>query len=1019
MKSDEEGELSPAGPFPSCGTLIFVCVLPTQCPANGQPEVIELELPALGTVRSLRLLVWAKAASESARPGSYQPYGPDSFQLLYRKGPAWYEILDDEQILLSLGAVRYWQGLGHQRGQIYLRPHSGDTEAGRLLWDTMASLIGRDVRALVNGQRQGELNTARRRFTAVRRAQLSRHHPVEPRLDSSPLPAALQAAASQEIGVTIYRGGSSRRLKVSGCLTPELVIRAYSRQTGEELGEELALKVCGREEYLIGSWPLVDFRWVRRCLKIREELRLALVSAPAPEPDEEQEVARDWPLVEEESGPSLSLCEAEEEEEGAAALSLCDCRHPFRVKLLGLDAPGAPGKRPVRVYVVGAVMHGSLTLCSARSAALPLAEEVLWNAWLRFDIQVRDLPRGSRLGLRVYALESSPPSDAADGNGETGLLLYHASLLLIDHHRRLQQGERVLHLWPGSGHGAGLLSSATNPDLQGSAALCLLLDTYDRSVVLPGEKEGEMEEAAARQRDAFCRFTQECGRYSRSLPAFLATVRWAEQRAVRDLHRLIGHWDPAELELPVALELLGERVADERVRALAVRRLELLDGGPVLRFLLQLVQALKFEPYHDSSLARFLIGWALKSKRIGHFFFWYCRGEVAASPHFSDRYAVILEAYLLGCSVPMLRDFEHQVQLVTALSHVAGQIKAAIAQRSDIPQTGQSEVREAARNGRATQHFVTPYDPHIRAGHILVERCRVLASKQKPLWLEFSRADPEAPAQPPVVIIFKHGDDLRQDMLILQTLVIMDSIWQENALDLNLIPYGCIATGHNMGMIEAVGDAATIAAVQRMKGGNSGAFKNDALHDWLRDKLPVEEDYHRAMETFVTSCAGYCVATYVLGIGDRHNDNVMITGKGNLFHVDFGHILGNRKRILGVNRERVPFVLTPDFLYVMGRVNRRPSLYFQRFKETCLQAYLSLRAHSQLLINLFSLMLLTGIPELSCTRDIAYLREALAVGSGEQEARQHFLNQISVCENLGWTVQANWWIHMFMGIKQA
>lgn len=53
---------------------------------------------------------------------------------------------------------------------------------------------------------------------------------------------------------------------------------------------------------------------------------------------------------------------------------------------------------------------------------------------------------------------------------------------------------------------------------------------------------------------------------------------------------------------------------------------------------------------------------------------------------------------------------------------------------------------------------------------------------------------------------------------------------------------------------------------------------------------------------------------------------------GNLFHIDFGHILGNTKHFLGVNRERVPFVLTPDFLYVMGRVKGSNSLYFQHFR---------------------------------------------------------------------------------------
>lgn len=57
---------------------------------------------------------------------------------------------------------------------------------------------------------------------------------------------------------------------------------------------------------------------------------------------------------------------------------------------------------------------------------------------------------------------------------------------------------------------------------------------------------------------------------------------------------------------------------------------------------------------------------------------------------------------------------------------------------------------------------------------------------------------------------------------------------------------------------------------------------------------------------------------------------------------------------------------------------------FSRFQEMCYKAYLAIRQHANLFINLFSMMLGSGMPELQSFDDIAYIRKTLALEKSEQ-----------------------------------
>jgi phosphatidylinositol-4,5-bisphosphate 3-kinase len=229
----------------------------------------------------------------------------------------------------------------------------------------------------------------------------------------------------------------------------------------------------------------------------------------------------------------------------------------------------------------------------------------------------------------------------------------------------------------------------------------------------------------------------------------------------------------------------------------------------------------------------------------------------------------------------------------------------------------------------------------------------------------------------------------------------MDRLWLSAGLDMRMKPYRVLATGVNdqgegVGMIEVVTNSDTTSGIQLQYGGGAmGALKLDPIDLYLKDHNKGKPLYDKAAQNFICSCAGYCVATFVLGVGDRHNGNIMVTKDGHLFHIDFGHFLGNFKKKFGVNRERAAFVFTPEMAYVMGGKKYQKSPLFKKFLVLCTESFKTLRTQALMLENLFTLMVAAQMPELQVEEDIGYMRDKLYLTVNEKKADKKLQAEIN------------------------
>ncbi|KAJ4973014.1 hypothetical protein NE237_006188 [Protea cynaroides] len=474
----------------------------------------------------------------------------------------------------------------------------------------------------------------------------------------------------------------------------------------------------------------------------------------------------------------------------------------------------------------------------------------------------------------------------------------------------------------------------------------------------------------------------------RALTKFLRCVEWSDLQEAKQAIELMGKWET--IDVSDALELLSPVFESEEVRAYAVSVLERADDEELQCYLLQLVQALRFERSDKSRLSHFLVQRSLCNIEFASFLRSYVAVELH-DPAYAKRFYCtyeILEDNMMKLTAgvngeedgyklwhSLVRQTELTAQLCSIMRdvrNVRGGTQKKIEKLRQLLSGLLSELTYFEEPIRS------PLAPGVLITGIVPSESSIFKSALHPLRLTFRTANGGS-----YKIIFKKGDDLRQDQLVVQMVSLMDRLLKLENLDMHLTPYGVLATGPDEGMLEFI-PSSSLAHI---------LSEHRSIVSYLQKFHPDEDGPFgitaTCLETFIKSCAGYSVITYILGIGDRHLDNLLLRDDGRLFHVDFGFILGRDPKPFPP-----PMKLCKEMVEAMGGAE---SQYYTRFKSYCCEAYNILRKSSNLILNLFHLMAGSNIPDIASDpeKGILKLQEKFRLDLEDEDSIHFFQDLIN------------------------
>ncbi|XP_039283155.1 phosphatidylinositol 3-kinase catalytic subunit type 3-like [Nilaparvata lugens] len=574
-------------------------------------------------------------------------------------------------------------------------------------------------------------------------------------------------------------------------------------------------------------------------------------------------------------------------------------------------------------------------------------------------------------------------------------------------------------------------------------------DSLNTIILYPSTTQLSVEE-----KDLIWKYRYYLSKQKKALSKFVKCVNWNMEAEAIQAIAMMEEWAPMDVE--DALELLGPAFSHPSVRKYAISRLQQASDDDLLSYLLQLVQALRYEdfesidesfallpssvslteynellnensvigeqndnnsnnnvederretPEESSShlfvgaskfdLVNFLINRACANPILANNFYWYLSTECEEKDTASNRdihvevrsmfskVSTLLLSALQTNSEKSNIFYKSLLKQQTFIKNLENVMKI-VARESGNRTKKMEKLRSLLADSESDIHFTSfdkfffPLDPKIQVKGIYPEKSYLFKSSMMPSLLSFITTDATE-----YITIFKNGDDLRQDQLVVQIINLMDKLLRNENLDLKLTPYKVLATSTKTGFVQYI-QSVSIAEILSTEGTIQNFLRKNNFNQAGPYEIAPE-----IMDTYIKSCAGYCVITYILGVGDRHLDNLLLTSNGKLFHIDFGYILGRDPHPLPP-----PMKLTKEMIEAMGGVN---SEQYKRFCKLCYTIFLHLRRHANLILNLFALMVDASVPDIALEPDKAVkkVQEKFRLDLEDEEACIYFKSQLDM-----------------------